>query len=222
MSMQNTYGSRETGAVHPLLVSTIIFAVFTVAFGGFAIWAFVNYTDQRDNVDRKVESAVTEAKKVQSQADEKIFLEREKQPYTQFVGPDDLGHVTFSYPKTWSMYVAKDGASGTVYEAYFHPVSVPAVSTAQSYAARIVVSDATYEASLKTYESAVKKGDLKSSPITVNGFSGIRLDGTFSKTRQGSAVLFKIRDKTLAIFTDATTFQGDFNEVIVKSLDFNP
>lgn len=220
--MQSSQNSRETGAVHPLLVSSIILGLLTVVFGAFSIWAFSNYMDQKNNVDTKIEAAVTTAKKVQSEADEKIYLEREKQPFTQFVGPDDLGHVTFSYPKTWSMYVAKNGATGDGYEAYFNPVSVPAVNNAQAYAARVVVSNDTYEESLNDYEASVKKGALKSSPITVNGFSGIRLDGTFSKTRAGSAVLFKVRDKTLSIFTDATTFQGDFDNTIVKSLDFNP
>lgn len=220
--MRSTLNSRETGAVHPLLVSSIILGFLMVVFAGFAIWAFTNYMDQKNNVDAKIEVAVSEAKKTQSEADEKIYLEREKQPYLQFNGPDDLGHVTFSYPKTWSVYVSKNGADGSEYEAYFHPVSVPTISNAQAYAARLVVSDNTYEDSVDDYESAVKKGDLKSSPITVNGFSGIRLDGTFSKTRAGSAVLFKVRDKTLAIFTDATAFQGDFDNVIVKSLDFNP
>ena len=222
MLMQSSQNSREAGAVHPLLVSTIVLALLTVVFGAFSVWAFANYTDQKDNVDTKIEAAVTAAKKTQSEADEKVYLEREKQPNTQFVGPDDLGHVTFSYPKTWSMYVAKNGAKGDGYEAYFHPVSVPAVDSVQAYAARVVVSNDTYEESLKDYESDVKKGALKSSPITVNGFSGIRLDGTFSKTRAGSAVLFKMRDKTLLIFTDADTFRGDFDNIIVKSLDFNP
>ena len=222
MDMQKSQYSRELGAVHPLLVSSIILGLLTVIFAGFSIWAFTNYIDQKDNTDQKIEAAVTEAKKTQSVADEKIYLEKEKQPYLQFAGPDDLGRVTFSYPKTWSMYVAKDGAEGGEYEAYFNPVSVPAIANDQPYAARVVVADTTYEDSLDDYQSAVKKGDLKSSPITVNGFSGIRLDGTFSKSRAGSAVIFKVRDKTLSVFTDASAFQTDFNEAIVKSLDFNP
>lgn len=222
MLMQSSQRSAETGAVHPLLVSSIILGLLTVVFAGFSIWAFTNYIDQKDNVDAKVEVAVTEAKKVQSVADEKIYLEKEKQPYLQFTGPDDLGRVTFSYPKTWSMYVAKNGTSSEGYEAYLNPLSVPAVANDQPYAARVVVSNKTYEDSLEDYESAVKKGDLKSAPITINGFSGIRLDGTFSKTRSGSAVVFKVRDKTLIVATDSEMFKSDFDNAIVKSLDFNP
>lgn len=222
MLMQSSQQSRETGAVHPLLVSSIILGLLTVVFAGFSFWAFTNYVDQKDNVDAKIETAVTAAKKEQSVADEKLYLEREKQPFVQFTGPDDLGHVTFSYPKTWSMYVAKNGSTGDGYEAYLNPLSVPAVTNEQAYAARVVVSNETYEESLSDFENAVKKGELKSAPITVNGFSGIRLDGKFSKTRSGSAVVFKVRDKTLIISTDSESFKNDFDSVIIKSLDFNP
>lgn len=216
------HSSREAGAVHPLLVSSIILGLLTVIFAGFSIWAYTNYVDHRDNVATKVEAAVTKAKNEQSAADEKLYLEREKQPNLQFTGPDDLGHVTFSYPKTWSLYVAKNGSAGDGFEAYLNPVSVPAIEDDQAYAARVVVSNDTYEDSLDDFESAVKKGDLKSAPITVNGFNGIRLDGAFSKNRSGSAVVFKVRDKTLIISTDSASFKGDFDNVIVKSLDFNP
>jgi hypothetical protein len=75
---------------------------------------------------------------------------------------------------------------------------------------------------VNAYTQAVKKGDLKSVPITVNNFNGIRLDGKFSTTWSGSVVVFKVRDKTLTIATDVDTFKDDFTNIIVKSLDFNP
>lgn len=220
--MQSSYHTRETGAVHPLLISSIILGLLTVVFAGFSIWAYMNYVDNRDNVNAKVEAAVTAAKQEQSKADEKLFIEREKAPYLQFNGPDDLGHVTFSYPKTWSVYVADNGSGGDGFEAYLNPVSVPAISNDQAYAARVEVNNDTYEETLNKYQKTVEKGDLKSSPITVNGFTGIRLDGSFSKSRSGSAVVFKVRDKTLIISTDSENFKNDFDTILVKSLDFNP
>jgi hypothetical protein len=128
--------------------------------------------------------------------------------------------VTISYPKTWSVYVAK--SSSTDYEAYLNPVSVPAVTSTQPFAARLVITDQSYSQVVTSYSSLVKKGDLVSSPLTVNNFSGIKLDGKFSTTRSGSAVIFKVRDKTLIIATDIDSFKDDFDNVIVKSLDFNP
>ena len=117
--------------------------------------------------------------------------------------------------------MAKDGSNGA-YEAYLNPRVVPTVANDQPYATRVTISDASYETTLKSFESAVKKGALKSSPITINNFTGIRLDGQFSKQRTGTAVVFKVRDKSLIVASDANTFKSDFDNVILKSLDFNP
>lgn len=213
--------SHQSGSVNPLLIASILLAVFAAGLAGFGIWAYTNYLDQKNNTDAKIETAVTEAKRAQAASLEKDFMEREKQPFTKFNGPDDLGHVSFDYPKTWSVYIAKNGSTSD-YEAYLNPGSVPTVSNQQPYATRVVISDRTYDSTLKTYEGLVKKGDLKSSPVTINGFTGVRLDGKFSTQREGSSVIFKVRDKTLMLSTDANTFKSDFDNAVLKSLDFNP
>lgn len=210
----------QTGSVNPLLIASILLGLVTLGFAGAFFWAYSNYVDQRDNTAQKVGVAVTEAKKAQSAEDEKTYLEMAKQPYNQLVTPDDLGRVTVSYPKTWSVYVAKSDSSD--YEAYLNPGTVPAVSTAQPFAARVVISTEEYSQIVSRFASLVKKGDLKSTPVTVNNFNGVRLDGKFSSTRSGSSVIFKVRDKTLILATDIDSYKGDFDNVIVKSLDFNP
>lgn len=215
----STYDER--GSVNPLLIASIILGVVAAGFAGGFIWAYSNYVDQRDNVNDKVAVAMEAAKKEQSELDDKKLVEALKQPYTQLVGPDDFGRVTLNYPKTWSLYIANNG-SGNSYEAYLHPGGVPAISSSQAYATRVVVNSTAYENAVNSYASAVKKGDLKSSPITVGNFTGMRLDGKFSASRTGSAVIFKVRDKTLTLATDSTAYQQDFNDVIVKSLNFNP
>lgn len=212
----------ENGSVNPLLIASILLGVIAAGFAGGFIWAYSSFVDQRDNTQSKVAAAVTDAKKEQATADEKILAERLKEPYSQLVGPEDLGRISLSYPRTWSVYVAKDGKNGTQYEAYLNPQSVPTVSTSQPYATRVVVSEQRYEDSVKGYDGLVKRGDLRSSPISLNGFTGVRLDGKFSPTRSGSAVLFKVRDKTLTVASDADAFMSDFNGIVLKSLDFNP
>lgn len=213
--------TSQSGSMNPLLIASILLGFLSAGLAGFGVWSYVNYQDHKNNTDTKVAAAVASAKDAQAKQLEKDFVEREKQPYTKFNGPDDLGHVTFDYPKTWSVYIAKNGSTGD-FEAYLNPAAVPTVTTTQPYATRVVIDDRTYETTLKSYESLVKSGKLKSSPVTVNSFTGVRLDGSFSTQREGSSVLFKVRDKTLIISTDATAFRNDFDNVVLKSLDFNP
>ena len=79
---------------------------------------------------------------------------------------------------------------------------------------------------MKTYESKIKKGDLTSTTLTIgetetfSGYQGMRIDGQFDKSINGSAVIFKIRDKTLEVFVDSQDYIGDFNDTVVPSLKF--
>lgn len=212
----------QRGMVNPLLITSIVLSVLAVGLLAFGVWAFVGYMDNKDNVDSKVAIAVETAKKDQAAEDEAAFIEREKSPVRQAAGPTDLGKVTFDYPKTWSMYVDKDGSAGT-YLAYLHPGAVLPVSKSSTANAIVVsVEDKKYEDTLSTFAAAITKGDLKASPITVKDQAGTRLDGNFSKDVKGSAVLFKVRDKTLKIIVESNDYLGDFNNIILTSLQFNP
>lgn len=215
----DTYGSGPNKDRKQLIIKIVLISVAVISLA-FAGWSFVNYLNQKNNVDTKIEAAVTEAKKNQVDTDEAKFAEREKEPNREFIGPADYGQVTFNYPKTWSMYIAKDASNGGSYEAYLNPTVVPVVSTTQQYALRVTISQSDYDTVVSGYNSLVKKGDLTSSSITVNGNSGVRLDGSFSKDIRGSEVIFKIRDKTLIIRTDANTFKTDF-DALVQTIKYN-
>lgn len=214
------YRKNEQGIVTGSLIAAIILGVFALLFAGLAIWAFLSYNEQKTDVDGKVQTAVAEAKKVQFDRDYKTFKEDEKEPNREFIGPDDYGRVTFSYPKTWSAYIAKDVSNGGTYEAYLNPVTVPFPTSTQQFSLRVLIEEKDYDQVIKTYESLVKKGDLKSSATSSNGQNGTRLDGSFSKDIRGAAVIYKIRDKTVTLRTDADTFKPDF-ENIVKTIKFN-
>lgn len=211
---------NEAGAVSGAMILTIVLTLLVLLFGSVMIWALVNYNDAKNNLDAKVEVAVAEAKKVQSEADEKKFIEREKEPLQPFVSPDDLGGVTFNYPKTWSAYI--DKSSNGSFEAYLQPKVVHPLTARQPYALRVTIETRPYDQILNSYASQVKKGDLRSTPVTVNGFSGNRLDGKFSKDINGAMVLFKVRDKTLRVYTESQSYLNDFNTIILKDLKFNP
>jgi hypothetical protein len=202
------------------LIATIILILVTAALIALTVWLYFNYNEQKTNVDGKIEIAVSAAKKEQVNIDNIKRTESEKLPNRKFVGPDDYGRVTFDYPKTWSVYIDKDATNGGTYEAYLNPITVPPIVASQQYALRVVIEQKDSDKEIASFNSLVKKGDLKASSVTADGNNGTRLDGTFSKDIRGSMVIFKIRDKTLTVRTDAVTFAPDFNKLIA-TIKFN-
>ena len=218
--MNNIQNNKQAGAITASVVAAVLLGIFSLVFAGLAVWAYMSYDNQKMNVDSKVGVAVADAKKTQADSDEAKYRDLLQQPYIEFVGPDDFGRLTFNYPKTWSSFVAKDGSSGSDFEAYLNPVSVPPLGTKQQFALRVTMNDTSYTKTLDSYQSLIKKGSLTSSTFSANGQDGTRLDGSFSKDIRGSAVIFKVRDKTLTLRTDADTFKPKFEELI-KTVKFN-
>lgn len=221
--MTSSNKTNQTGAVSGLLIATVGLSILSVAAVVAAVWGLLNYNEQKTNVDGKIAAAVATAKKTQADSDEVKFTAREKEPNREFVGPDDYGRLTFNYPKTWSVYVNKDvNTSGGTYEAYLNPVSVPSVSnaTTQQYALRVTIESKDYDKVIASYEFLVKKGDLRSSAVSADSNNGTRLDGNFSKDIRGSAVVYKIRDKTVTLRSDADTFKPDF-DALITTIKFN-
>jgi hypothetical protein len=215
-----TNSSYERGAIGTAVIVAIGTGILAVLFAVLAVWAYANYLDQKDNVDAKVSNAVATAQKEQADQLEKKFAEREKDPYRSFASPADFGTLGFKYPKTWSVYVSNDGSDGGTYQAYLNPVVVPSTqSQAARYALRVSILDQKYENVIAAYKEKVKSGQLKTSAVKASGQNGTRLDGSFSEDIRGAAVIFKIRDKTAVLRTDADTFMADFN-TLVPTINF--
>ena len=79
---------------------TFVLIALTLAAAGVAIWAYMNYLDQKNNVDSKISSAVAVAVKETKDADAAEFLEKQKQPNRQFVGQTtmDVCHLIIQKP----------------------------------------------------------------------------------------------------------------------------
>lgn len=214
--------NTQLGAISGQLVAIAGLGALVLILGSVAIWAIVNYNEAKTDVDGRVAVAVAQAKNDQASTDEQKYLDREKEPNQQFVGPDDYGRLSFMYPKTWSVYIDKDARNGGDYNAYFNPVAVPPVanSDTQQFALRVSIEQKDYDQVVQSYDGLVKKGDLVSSRTASQGNEGTRLDGTFSKDIRGSAVIYKSRDKTIIVQTDANTFKSDFDK-LAQTIEFN-
>ena len=214
---------------------SIIFGILTLLLSIGSIYLLVNYLDQKNNVDSKINLAVAESKRDLSAKMEKEFAEREKEPNLQFLSPDDLGRLNFKYPKTWSVAVVE---TDNVYEADFHPKTVvfnqkkdaklkntfsdknlkkiaPNSDVNLRYALRVIIEKEDYDNRINAYSDIVKAGKLKSTAFKVgDDVIGTRFDGSFNDNIRGSAVVIKNRDKVITIQTDIESLTPDFNKLI--------
>ena len=218
----NIHRRREIGAINGSIFAIIALAILVLVFGSFSIWAYMNYMEPKRDVDSKIDEAAAaqvleNSKKLQAE-----FEKKEKEPMRQFVGPSDYGRLTFDYPKTWSAYQATDVSQGggVTYEAYLNPVLVPPVGETTKFAVRIIIEQKTYDQSVADYAKQVEKGELKSSVYSDGSRTGTRLVGNFNEDIYGTAVLIKMRDRTLTIRTDGDVFKDDF-EALLKTVKFN-
>jgi hypothetical protein len=210
---------KENGSISVVLAAIfgVLFLV-TLVFGG---WAFSSRQDYKNNVDEKIVEANKIAVQEVSTAKDNEFLELEKLPVRTFKGPDTYGSISYDYPKTWSVY-SKESNSGTLLDVYSNPAVVKSDTT---QALRVEISSRSYEAEVKNYDSAIKRGEIRSSafrPEKVSEVLGLRLDGALRKDVQGSMIILPIRDKTLKIYTEIPQFVGDFNNIILPSLFLVP
>ncbi|MBQ3294292.1 hypothetical protein IJG98_01000 [Candidatus Saccharibacteria bacterium] len=215
--------SKVAGKDNSSFVKTIIIiflALLTIGGACLAIYFYNEYKAASADVNSQVAAAVTAREKEITDELEAKFAEREKQPYNTFGGPADYGSLNFKYPRTWSVYVAKDAAKGGDFEAYLHPGQVNPISNTEPIALRVTIKSESFETANSRYKSLVQSGKLTSSVISVGGTDANRYDGTLSTNLVGSVVIFKIRDKTVTLETDAEIYREDFAKIL-ETVTFN-
>ena len=81
----NIHRRREIGAINGSIFAIIALVILVLVFGSFSIWAYMNYMEQKRDVDSKIDEAAAaqvleNSKKLQAE-----FEKKEKQPMRQFV-----------------------------------------------------------------------------------------------------------------------------------------
>lgn len=217
--------SQKKGHGMALLVALIISLLLLIAVAIFGFWAFSGRQDYKDNVDKKISQAVSEAKAQVAAAKDKEFLEKEKSPFKQYKGPSKFASVEITYPKTWSAFVTETDKSGTPIDGYFHPLFVPGKDSGTNFALRVQVLGQSYDTELRQFDSRAKAGKVKISPYKspkVPDVLGARIEGEINPGQKATMVLFPVRDKTLKIYTESEQFLNDFNNTILSNLVFVP
>lgn len=209
---------NKKGFLNPLLIPLILAVVVLLVTSALSVSYYTKYTQQRDENQPIIDKAVSDAEGAQKTKLEAEFTEREKLPTKSYTTPSELGSVKLTFPKTWSSYVVHTSSSTLDY--YGHPNYVP--STGVNYALRMSILSRAFSNELKSYDSIVKKGDLNASAIRASGVTGTRLDGFLEKDKEGSMVIFPLRDKTLKIWTESKDYRSDFDNIVLKNLTFSP
>lgn len=208
-----------------LLPITIIVGVLFVFTLLFAFWAFAQMQDYKNNSDVKSAAAVKSAETAQETKLNAEFDEKEKSPYKTYQSPADFGSVKIVYPKLWGAYIDETAQSGTPVNGYFNPNFVPKNSGELPIALRVQIVSTSYEQSLRQYDGNVSTGQVKATPIQVEGVKGVtgmRFDGKITPSFSGAVVVFPLRDKTLKIWTENPSNVADLNNIVLKNLTFVP
>lgn len=223
-TMSSMNHNRQGGYIDKLLIPLIVILLFFLSTAGFAVWAFMERQDYKNNSDQKAAAAAAEQKEATQAEEAAKYAEEAKNPLKTFVGPSDFGSVTFQYPKTWSGYIIRGG--NTPLNGFFHPDLVPNVeSDANSFALRVAVVEQSYNKILDGYNGDAKDGTVTVSPYAspkVEGAIGTRIDGEIVKGKRGSMVIFPVRNVTLEVWTEAEQYLNDFNNIILPNLTFAP
>ncbi|MBR2600623.1 hypothetical protein IKE07_00575 [Candidatus Saccharibacteria bacterium] len=204
-----------------LMIVAVVSAIAAATFIGLFIWMYAKWDVAKRDVDGQVMAAVATAVNENTEELENQFTEREKSPYRTFAGPADYGELSFEFPKTWSVYEARDAANGGDYEAYLNPDKVYTVNSSTINALRVTIKDKAYDSYISTYDSALKNGKIQLNVRPINGENANVYSGELPSTKfVGMVAVFKIRDKTAILQTDAMLFADDFQKIL-DSVHFN-
>ncbi len=205
-----------------LIIPLVIVGLLLFTSLGFGYWAYAGRQDYKNNVDTKIAEAVEVAEEKLDIEKEADFAERFKLPNKNYQGPDTLGSLNITYPKTWSAYIVESNSTIEL-NGFLHPDYVPDIRSDTSFAFRFEIVNTNYDQVLKTYDAKVKLGKIKVEPYRlakVDSALGTRLIGEIDIKKEGVLVLLPIRDKTIKVWTEGQNFKGDF-ETILTSLTYN-
>lgn len=203
--------------VNRSLVETIVLVVVSIiamVFIGLFIWKYIEWDTVKTDVDGQIDAAVAMAVSENTTKLENEFTEREKYPYKDFMGPADYGSLSFEYPKTWNVYVAKDASNGGDYEAYLNPGEVQPVSATTINALRVIIRDQAFDIVTRTYDGLVRSGKL--TVVTRNVGSAVAnvYTGDLPSNIRGTVAIFKLRSQTVMIQTDAAIFSDEYYRLL--------
>ncbi len=216
---------NQKGSNTALVAALLFAALLAIGALSFGFWAFASRQNYKNNADQIIAAQVKIAQDKTATAKDNEFAQKEKSPLKTYRGPETYGSVLIRYPKSWSAYISQSSDSNNPLDGYFHPNFVPDVQSKTSFALRVQVVADAYSDVLAQFSEQVTSGTAKVTPFRaakVQGTLGSKVVGAIDSEKQGTMVLFPLRDKTLKIWTESSQYIGDFNKFILPNLSFSP
>ncbi len=219
--------ASERGELNILLIPVILLSMLFIAAASFGVWAFMGRQDYKENSDARVAAAVVVNTKDVQAKDAKDYAEAAKQPLKYYTGPEPYGTLKITYPKTWSGYVitTENGGSSPL-DAYFSPDVVPNTAGRDStFALRVQIVDQAYDTTVNQFATYVRQGKATATPYKlpkVPSVVGERIEGQIAQNKQGSLIVLPIRDKTLKMWIESTSYKADLENNVLPNTTFSP
>lgn len=222
--MQNEQFNGLPTKKHFPLLTVVLSSVLALSLI-FGLWAFASMMDYKGNSDKKSSEAVEKALAIQKSTLEANFEQEAKSPYTVYKTGLEFGSLTFSYPKSWSMYVESSSSnSNSTLDGYAHPGYVPSVSGDTAFALRFQITSRQYSDELKAFDGQIKNSKVTVAPFRpdkVQSVLGSKITGNIESTKNGVLYILPLRDKTIKIWTESTSYSGDL-DTLITSLSYIP
>lgn len=216
----------SSGEMNALLMPLVIAVVLLFGALGFSYWAYNGRENYKNNADTLIAAAVNSSNQQLTSKLNAQFAQEEKDPLSTYNGPEAFGSLVVNYPRTWSAYVAEDDQGSPPIDGYFYPGVVPNINTqSNTYALRVQVQNQPLSQALQQYQGQVQNGQVTVKPYSlpkVPSVVGDYITGQLQQQIQGEMVLLPLRSGTLAIWTESSAFESDFNNIILPNFSFSP
>lgn len=218
---------NQDGAVSGLAISFVLAILLLIGAVGFGGWAFNSRQTYKNDVDAKINQAVTIATEKESATKDQQFAEAVKKPLKAYDGPEPYGSLVVNFPKTWSAYVDDTGmGSNALVDGYFAPGVVPSTTSKNSvFALRLQVISQAYAQVLQTFAAQQLAGKLTASAYSLPKLpkiTGVKVVGQLSDQTSVTMIVLPLRSNTLEIWTQGNPYLGDFNNIILPNFSFSP
>jgi len=208
-------------ARHSYFTAFIVATVFVVVFLAISIWAYLGKSDAENNLDDHIALAVNGAEEALTTELNAQFDEAYKEPFRTVSMVEDLGGVTFQFPRNWGVYVVENDSSSKPLDLFAHPNVVPNISGETAFGLRLQIVGNSYDDELGDFDKDIEKGLVTTKAVRSNSVLGTKIQGEIFKDINGIMAIFPLRDKTLMIWTESTKYKTDFNTAL-EALVFTP